>query len=186
MTNRIFQILLFSCITLMLFNSCKKENIDTSEITPDVVIPDTIICNLSIDIFATNLIDSSFLSVNVTDATGDLNYLWSEGSTGTEIFPMQDTTYSVTVTDELGCTAEGQFDYIAIIDPCTLFSVEIMVVDSISPPFLFTNIFAGSAPFTYLWSEGSVSSTIEITLSGTYFVTVTDNEGCTATDDITF
>jgi len=185
MKNKIFQILLFSFFALPLFYSCKKENIDTSEITPEEVTPDTLICNLSIEIVNSSDIDSAFLSVNTIGATGALNYLWSEGSTSVEIFPEEDGIYYVTVTDELGCSAESQYDYTATIDPCALFSVQIVAVDSISPAFLFTNIVAGTEPFAYLWSEGSTSSTINVIPPGTFSVTITDSEGCTAEDEIT-
>ncbi|HEX7904265.1 MAG TPA: T9SS type B sorting domain-containing protein [Chitinophagaceae bacterium] len=35
---------------------------------------------------------------------------------------------------------------------------------------------------TYLWSDGSVQRTLSINNFGTYYVTVTDNNGCTASD----
>lgn len=48
-------------------------------------------------------------------------------------------------------------------------------------------IFGGCCPdngSTYQWSNGASSSSIEVTDSGTYSVTVTDCEGCEATDEV--
>jgi gliding motility-associated-like protein len=43
-----------------------------------------------------------------------------------------------------------------------------------------TNTAAGN----YLWNTGATSPTLDVTNSGTYFVTVTDTSGCSATDSI--
>ncbi len=41
-----------------------------------------------------------------------------------------------------------------------------------------------NSDLTYLWSTGEISETISVNSAGTYSVTVTDCEGCTATDEI--
>lgn len=43
---------------------------------------------------------------------------------------------------------------------------------------------AGNNAVAYLWSDNSTASTLTVTIDGTYAVTVTDNNGCTAVDDI--
>jgi len=45
------------------------------------------------------------------------------------------------------------------------------------------DLFAGSG-FTYLWQDGSTDSSLTASTSGTYDVTITDINGCTATDTI--
>jgi hypothetical protein len=45
---------------------------------------------------------------------------------------------------------------------------------------LTANPTGGSGPYTYLWSTGAISQAISVTTSGTYTVTVTDSNGCTA------
>lgn len=42
------------------------------------------------------------------------------------------------------------------------------------------------AGFTYLWSTGATTQTIEVTSAGTYSVTITNANGCTATDEVEF
>ncbi len=42
----------------------------------------------------------------------------------------------------------------------------------------------GVSPFTYLWSTGEITSVITNLSAGTYYATVTDNAGSTATDSI--
>jgi len=43
----------------------------------------------------------------------------------------------------------------------------------------------GIAPITILWSDGQTMDTVRNLIAGTYFVTVTDNLGCSALDSIT-
>ncbi|BAV07455.1 Por secretion system C-terminal sorting domain-containing protein [Filimonas lacunae] len=43
----------------------------------------------------------------------------------------------------------------------------------------------GAAPYAYTWSNGAVADTLNVTQAGTYSVTITDVNGCKATDSIT-
>ncbi len=183
MKNKIFSILLFSVLALLVFSSCKKENMDTTDNITEEIIPDTIVCNLTAEIFSFPEQEPPILEVTASEGNEPFSYLWSVGNTSAQIEPTQDSIYSVTVTDALGCTAESMINYIAPIDLCAQFNVEINHIDSI--PSLETSIFFGTLPFLYNWSEGSTTSFIFITPPGTFSVTVTDANGCTAEDEIT-
>lgn len=182
MKNKIFSAFLFSILALMFFNSCKKENIDTSETTPDEIIPDTLVCTLSTEILSFPEQEPPILEASTSGENGELSFIWSTGSTSSQIEPTQDALYGLTVTDELGCTAESSFDYMTTTGPCASFSVEINYIDSI--PALSALVSSGTAPFFYIWSEGSTTELINVTPPGNYSVTVTDVEGCVAVDEI--
>ncbi len=103
------------------------------------------------------------------------NYLWSDGSG----FPTFQTgiagNYGVTVTDEFGCTGETSVDV----------SLEDGLQPSINGDLLICEdemslLDAGSNFDSYIWSEGSTSSTISVG-PGNYSVTVSDVSGCTGT-----
>jgi hypothetical protein len=117
-------------------------------------------------------------SATLTASPGNLpNYLWSNGGTGNSIEITAPGTYSVTVTSTSGCTASRafvvapkEFDPPEVIGAgllCAGDTLELSVIGSYS---------------TYLWSEGSTSSSILVTESGTYTVTVTAANGCSGTD----
>lgn len=154
-----------------------------TETTPDEIIPDTIFCDLSAEIFSFPEQEPPFIEVVANGGIGTLNYLWSDGSTENLISSPTDGTYSVTVTDELGCTAEQSFNYIITVDDCSSFQVDIMYIDSI--PALRAEPLSGTPPYLYIWSEGSTTDFIVITPPGTFSVTVEDVNGCVAEDEIT-
>ncbi|MGK0364738.1 MAG: hypothetical protein ACI85O_001796 [Saprospiraceae bacterium] len=64
---------------------------------------------------------------------------------------------------------------------CDSFGVSITGNDSL----VFANVFGGTEPYTYSWSEGSTGSSIDIFAAGNYSVTVTDANGCTGEGSIT-
>ena len=96
-----------------------------------------------------------------------------------------ETWYHVTVTDSNSCTA---------IDSVILEAPESMIIDleyseKICPGStdgtVSVNVSGGTPPYTFSWSNGGFLSTIEDLPSGTYKVTVTDDEGCIAIDSVT-
>ena len=156
-----------------------------TDTTPDELIPDTVVCNLTAEIFSFPNQTPPILEVMPSGGNGQLSYLWSVGDTTPQIEPTQDSLiYSVTVTDELGCIAEATFDDMSPSDNCDFFTVEIITIDSIAPGEIKAIPNLGTAPYLYIWSEGSTSQQINVPPPGTFSVTVTDSEGCTAEDEI--
>ena len=52
--------------------------------------------------------------------------------------------------------------------------------------YLTATVYAGIEPYSYLWSTGETTETITVcpTTTTTYSVTITDADGCVATDDV--
>ncbi|MBK8470749.1 MAG: SprB repeat-containing protein [Sphingobacteriales bacterium] len=122
----------------------------------DVIIPDDTVCPGG---------------TTVLDAGAGSAYLWSEGST-TQTITVGIGTYSVTVTNAVGCTGSGS----AVVDEYPPFTVTIP--DEVVCPGGTTILDAGAGG-AYLWSEGSTTQTITVGM-GTYSVTVTNVNSCTA------
>ncbi len=122
--------------------------------------------------------------VNKTFAGGVISYtfLWSDGSTNEDLDNVLAGTYDVTVTDLNGCTAF--FDNHLIIQPDSIQfqpSVFIAACDQSVGAIDLTTI-GGTQPFTFLWSGGETSEDISNLAGGTYTVTATDGNVCTAID----
>ncbi|MFD2572633.1 SdrD B-like domain-containing protein, partial [Spirosoma soli] len=117
------------------------------------------------------------VSATVT-AAGPVTYLWSNGQTTASFSTSLAGTYSVTVTSANGCTATAsttiQIDQASPTVTasntgpltCTLTSVNVSAT---------TNEFV-----TYLWSNGQTTASFSTSIAGTYSVTVTSANGCTA------
>jgi len=88
-------------------------------------------------------------------------------------------TYYVVANDGGGCT--GQSDTIIIQDSNTVDFGLYVVNDAgcaVNSGKIFITGLTGNPPYTYLWSNGSTGSTITGLTAGAYYVTVTDNTGC--------
>ncbi|MFK8102485.1 MAG: hypothetical protein AB8G15_08170, partial [Saprospiraceae bacterium] len=111
------------------------------------------------------------------------NFIWNDNSLDSIriLTPSADISYSVTVTDVHGCTAA---DTVAItVNPLPM--VDLGNDDSACTGQTFT-LDAGNPTNDFIWSpNGEITQTITVSNTGNYAVTVTDNNNCTATDEIT-
>ena len=118
-------------------------------------------------------------NVNVTGGLSPYSYLWSNGATTASITGLSAGNFTVTVTDDNSCTA---IDSINILEPDPLGITTTASDDSVT-----ANVTGGTAPYTYLWSDGQTGQTAYELAPGNYIVTVTDANGCpnTATATVT-
>ncbi|MCC6463112.1 MAG: gliding motility-associated C-terminal domain-containing protein [Saprospiraceae bacterium] len=111
---------------------------------------------------------------------GFSSYAWSSGSNLPTATVTQSGTYTVTVTDAIGCSGTATASVVAQPNP----------VASIAGALAFckgntTTLTANSGFTTYAWSSGSNLPTATLGAAGSYTVTVTDGNGCTATASAT-
>lgn len=106
------------------------------------------------------------------------NTVWSTGVTAAQITVSSGGTYSATVTNSCGSATD-----------------DIVITQNPSPVVNFGNdttlctgqlllLDATNSGATYLWHDGSGAATYNITGTGVYAVTVTNNFGCSASDAI--
>lgn len=167
-------------LSLFMFTSCQKENMDDTTTKEEEVEVEEVTCETAI-LIAEQPPGSGEFYTSVTDGTPPYTYLWSTGETTANITVTDEGTYSVTVTDADDCVADDEIMY-SESDPCLNFSTSISE-DPIGTLTSITNI--GTAPYTYEWSTGETTASINVTADGTYSVLVTDAEGCTAQAAIT-
>ncbi|MFN4256304.1 MAG: hypothetical protein ACK4Q5_14990, partial [Saprospiraceae bacterium] len=128
-------------------------------------------------------------------ASGGGTYLWSTGATtaAINVTPAVATTYTVTVTSAAGCTASTSATVTVSNNPPT---VDIMPGDVAVCPgsgiMLMAMASGGTPGYTFAWGPAAgLSATsgpmtlASPTVTTTYIVTVTDDAGCTATDQVT-
>jgi len=100
-------------------------------------------------------------------------YLWSTGDSIETIIAMTGNTYSVTVSDTNSCTATASQMVTVNANP-----TPVIIPDETLPYCNYGHLSTGTYP-SYLWSTFETRDTTFVGASGTYMVTVTDDNGCT-------
>jgi gliding motility-associated-like protein len=121
------------------------------------------------------------VAVSASGGAGTLSYLWIPGSYTTSVVSnLAAGIYTVTVTDQNGCTAVLTDTVVAVGAPVTFTSGIVNNACSADSSGTATVHTSGAGPFSYQWSPygGSDSTAINLT-AGTYSVIVTDVQGCT-------
>jgi len=110
-------------------------------------------------------------------ATGGVDYRWSSGENTANIL-VSKGSYTVTVTNNNGCTATNEKTINNYINP----SVSIAGANSVCQGN--TTTITASGGLSYKWSNGPNTAINSVT-TGSYTVTATDINGCTATSQKT-
>ncbi|HZV70781.1 MAG TPA: T9SS type A sorting domain-containing protein [Saprospiraceae bacterium] len=122
------------------------------------------------------------ITVTLNNAVLPVTFLWDDGSTQSSLTEACAGSYSVTATDATGCSASASFtvDQPFPVNANADNTDETLADANDGTAWSTPN--GGTAPYTYLWSNGSVDSLIINLAPGIYFVTVTDANGCTDVD----
>ncbi len=147
--------------------------------TGTVVIPP--VSNISLTLSSSNAVctqSNGSISTTVTGGTTPYIYAWSNSVTTSSISSLAVGSYSVTVTDAVGCSV-SKSRYIASSSPVNvgLSTTNASCIFS-SDGAITANVSGGAAPYTYSWSNAATTSTITGLSKGSYYVTVTDANGC--------
>ncbi|MBK8659854.1 MAG: T9SS type A sorting domain-containing protein [Bacteroidetes bacterium] len=106
-------------------------------------------------------------------------FAWSNGVTTQSFNPTSTGIYCVTVYDNNQCSAAACDSFFAG-NPCNL-NVVVYTQSTSAPYVLIANATGGTAPYTYVWSNGSSTSNIlTVTAPGVYCMSVVDANGCVA------
>ncbi len=127
------------------------------------------------------------MTASATGGTPPYSYLWSNGATTKSISGLSAGTYTVTVTDSLGCngntTARGTIN----IWNCNLsLSTQKQFIKCYGECTGSASVIAtgGLGNITYAWSNGATSSSINQLCLGLYTVIVTDQANCSQTTTV--
>ncbi|MBK8846841.1 MAG: hypothetical protein IPO27_09995 [Bacteroidetes bacterium] len=135
----------------------------------------TSITNVDCNGEATGAID-----ITVTNGTAPFTFLWSNGSTDEDLSNVVATTYTLMITDSLGC--------VRMIDVEILENPAFAIGKVITPNMCHGDstgqiavYVSGAVPgpgYIYQWSNGATTAINSDLVAGTYTLTVTDSLGC--------
>ena len=117
-------------------------------------------------------------SVNLSVPAGN-TVAWSNGSTSPSISVNTSGTYTVTVTDNNGCSGNASQSVVVNPLPAVLIAGTLSICDGSTTTLSSSGVFS-----SYNWSNGSTQSAITIGTSGNYVLTVTDNNGCSNSSSV--
>jgi hypothetical protein len=123
------------------------------------------------------------LSSAPAGGTAPYTYLWNTGGTASSINSLLAGSYSLTVTDAIGCS-KTVYPVVKSTSPVNI------GLSATNASCIFTSngaitatAFGGTAPYSYLWSNGGTTAAITgllYTSGNHYTVVATDANGCTA------
>lgn len=121
-------------------------------------------------------------------ASGGDVYEWSTGETTATITPTVSalTTYTVIVSDSIGCDAQSSITVDVIPGPSVSIVLDEVAWNGLSNGVATATAGAGTGPYTYAWNDpnAQTSATAVGLAPGTYAVTVTDANGCSVVDSV--
>jgi len=123
------------------------------------------------------LCNGGIATANVSHDAGGATYQWNTGGAADTISNFSAGTYSVTVTDQLYCTAS---DSVSIPQPHShlLLNGVIHYSTCHNNDSILVEVSGGTAPYFYHWNIGSTTPNLINISPGTYSVTVTDSALC--------
>ncbi len=160
-------------VTITDANGCSVVDSVTILGTPSPVVnlgPDQQVCG------------GDFVTLGSGGGGGGATFLWSTGDTTSSISVNATGTYSLTVTNSIGCSGSDSVNV-------TNFPVNDTVITPRTDLFICLSdsveLTASSAFTNYLWSTGEVSQSIQVGAPGGLIsVEATDGNGCTVLDTV--
>jgi len=138
-----------------------------------------------VDVQCNGANDGSYSAV-AAGGTSPYTYAWSTAATTSSISGLAPGTYTLTVTDQNGCTVTGSG---SIAQPSALTSSIVInshvTTNGGSNGQLTASGSGGTSPYSYLWSNAATTASISSLVAGTYTVTITDAQLCTTTNSAT-
>ncbi|MBK6944603.1 MAG: gliding motility-associated C-terminal domain-containing protein [Flavobacteriales bacterium] len=133
-----------------------------------------------------NVSGCSNLTNTLTAPAAGVNYAWTTptgpGPTGPgfqSINATESGAHAVTITDAQGCTGTTTFNVNLFTVPVVNLGPDVSLCGSQGHV-----LNAGNAGSTFFWSNNATSQSINITNSGVYSVSVTNSNGCIASDNV--
>ncbi len=124
------------------------------------------------------------INLTVSGGTSPYTYSWSNGAVSKNQTGLVAGTYTVVVTDSKGCTSTKTITLTpppAIVLSNTITSVSCFGGNTGA---IDLSVSGGTAPYSYVWSNGTTIQDLSNLTAGTYTVTVTDNKNCSSTSSI--
>ncbi|WP_264564043.1 gliding motility-associated C-terminal domain-containing protein [Flavobacterium sp. N3904] len=153
----------------------------TCEIT--IMQPNVLSCSITQDAPAKCYGDSNGIAtVTAIGGNGEYTYLWDNGETTAQAVSLNAGSHTVTVTDKLGYKTTCN---VVIGQPQDALNATAVIINNnncvgCNNGSIDLTVSGGTAPYSFLWSNGATTEDISNLTNGTYSVEITDAKGCKA------
>jgi len=144
--------------------------------------------NISVNVASVNNVScfgANDGGINITPFGGTAPYTfgWSNGATTEDLTNVADGFYAVNVFDANGCFTNTNPIFISSPDSFTLRvdTNSLLLCNNLNAGNLTAVAAGGSQPLSYNWSNGATTANIANLPQGSYTITVSQGNGCTAT-----
>jgi ribosomal protein S27E len=127
------------------------------------------------------------VTIVVTNGNGGYTYLWSDTSTDSIATGLSTGVYQATITDINNCST---LHTVTVTEPSSALFTSTLVTDVSTPGgndgAIDLTVSGGNQAQGYLfdWSNGATTEDIDSLISGMYYVTITDLNGCNVFDSV--
>ncbi|MFM7079321.1 MAG: gliding motility-associated C-terminal domain-containing protein, partial [Bacteroidota bacterium] len=120
------------------------------------------------------------IDLSVNGGTSPYSYVWNNGSTNQDLTNLIAGTYVVNIIDANGCLDSVSITVTQPQDSLAANAIATANVDCFgnASGSIDLDVIGGTAPYSYSWSNGSVSQDLIGIITGLYAVTVVDVNGC--------
>ncbi|WP_291858292.1 SprB repeat-containing protein [Marinilabilia sp.] len=126
---------------------------------------------------------SGSINIDVSGGTAPYSYLWSTGDTTKNLSNLDEGTYFIWVSDDMGCNQSRQIKVTKEQIQAEITSINAgCLEDNGSATITSLN---GSEPYNIEWANGETGLTANNLAPGTHFVEITDSNGCQTTEEVT-
>ncbi len=126
------------------------------------------------------------IDIAATGGVTPYNYAWSGGQTSRNLSGLSAGTYTVSVTDAVGCSSQLT---ITVTEPAMLVISTLNNIDNIcsngQSGSVTISVTGGTPPYDYQWNNGFSTASITQLKSGSYSVLLSDLNGCTTQSSFT-
>lgn len=145
----------------------------------NIPVPDPITLNPVVDSITCFEANDGSIQLNIQGGTQPFSITWSHGGSGNGVSSLGPGSYTVSVTDDVGCTGQQTF---TLTEPDAL-NITANTVDvecyASSTGAIDISIVGGSTPYEFSWSNGASTEDLDQIPAGSYQLTITDGNGCT-------
>lgn len=155
-----------------------KDSANNEVVVNNIVItqPSQIVANQTVTNVSCFGAANGAIQLAPSGGTAPYTFSWSDGSTVQNRTGLVSGNYSVTITDNAGCTR--------LVSMTLSQPAQITISTQKDKRNVVNTISGGTSPYTYLWSDGVITKDRTNIPDGEYSFTVTDANGCSQSTTI--